>query len=171
MSRPRDQVTGDHGQAASCRDPGERRSTKPRRERAAQRDAEQHDREHEGESGIAAHRMEDQQAKPDDLQPQRQGTGGSRGDKQPGWRASVRRYARFGGTRKLRIWQGDDGRQQIKARGDQRCSAQTQGTDQVEQRWSDRKSTRLNSSHVKISYAVFCLKKKKKEKRTITKTK
>src|SRR5690606_42033660 len=30
----------------------------------------------------------------------------------------------------------------------------------------DRKSTRLNSSHVKISYAVFCLKKKKKTKRT-----
>src|SRR5690606_41377475 len=29
----------------------------------------------------------------------------------------------------------------------------------------DRKSTRLNSSHVKISYAVFCL-KKKKEKHT-----
>src|SRR5436309_9891142 len=26
---------------------------------------------------------------------------------------------------------------------------------------ADRKSTRLNSSHVKISYAVFCLKKKK----------
>src|SRR5436309_12515714 len=29
----------------------------------------------------------------------------------------------------------------------------------------DRKSTRLNSSHVKISYAVFCLKKKKKKKK------
>src|SRR5690349_21921022 len=29
----------------------------------------------------------------------------------------------------------------------------------------DRKSTRLNSSHVEISYAVFCLKKKKKEKK------
>src|SRR5690554_7627431 len=29
---------------------------------------------------------------------------------------------------------------------------------------SDRKSTRLNSSHVRISYAVFCLKKKKKQK-------
>src|SRR5690606_41311705 len=28
----------------------------------------------------------------------------------------------------------------------------------------DRKSTRLNSSHVKISYAVFCLKKKKIQK-------
>src|SRR5690606_40612227 len=29
-----------------------------------------------------------------------------------------------------------------------------------EEAWEDRKSTRLNSSHVKISYAVFCLKKK-----------
>src|SRR5690349_21925371 len=29
----------------------------------------------------------------------------------------------------------------------------------------DRKSTRLNSSHVEISYAVFCLKKKKKKNR------
>src|SRR5256885_8784227 len=28
--------------------------------------------------------------------------------------------------------------------------------------WVDRKSTRLNSSHLVISYAVFCLKKKKK---------
>src|SRR5690554_7741403 len=39
----------------------------------------------------------------------------------------------------------------------------------------DRKSTRLNSSHVRISYAVFCLKKKKKKLKTdiikITKTK
>src|SRR5207302_7677101 len=32
-----------------------------------------------------------------------------------------------------------------------------------EARRIDRKSTRLNSSHVKISYAVFCLKKKKKK--------
>src|SRR5438067_4801299 len=31
----------------------------------------------------------------------------------------------------------------------------------------DRKSTRLNSSHVSISYAVFCLKKKKKIQNTI----
>ena len=29
---------------------------------------------------------------------------------------------------------------------------------------ADRKSTRLNSSHITISYAVFCLKKKKKKK-------
>src|SRR5699024_11433549 len=32
----------------------------------------------------------------------------------------------------------------------------------------DRKSTRLNSSHVSISYAVFCLKKKKKNTRKQT---
>src|SRR5437870_11517418 len=31
--------------------------------------------------------------------------------------------------------------------------------------WADRKSTRLNSSHVAISYAVFCLKKKKQIKK------
>src|SRR5690554_7854107 len=35
----------------------------------------------------------------------------------------------------------------------------------------DRKSTRLNSSHVRISYAVFCLKKKKKKKTTPNTTK
>src|SRR5574343_363135 len=33
-----------------------------------------------------------------------------------------------------------------------------------EQMGKDRKSTRLNSSHITISYAVFCLKKKKKNK-------
>src|SRR5258705_8540615 len=35
---------------------------------------------------------------------------------------------------------------------------------QVVVRLVDRKSTRLNSSHLGISYAVFCLKKKKKNK-------
>src|SRR2546430_7510110 len=35
-------------------------------------------------------------------------------------------------------------------------------------RSQDRKSTRLNSSHSQISYAVFCLKKKKKHNTTIT---
>src|SRR5690349_24202020 len=34
----------------------------------------------------------------------------------------------------------------------------------------DRKSTRLNSSHVEISYAVFCLKKKKKNSNVLTRT-
>src|SRR5262245_63115773 len=35
----------------------------------------------------------------------------------------------------------------------------------------DRKSTRLNSSHLGISYAVFCLKKKNNEKQPKTRTK
>src|SRR2546426_4381408 len=39
---------------------------------------------------------------------------------------------------------------------------QTNGQFQI-QRIKDRKSTRLNSSHLVISYAVFCLKKKKKK--------
>src|SRR3712207_7636989 len=34
----------------------------------------------------------------------------------------------------------------------------------------DRKSTRLNSSHANISYAVFCLKKKKKKKQPCVNT-
>src|SRR5258705_8374028 len=39
----------------------------------------------------------------------------------------------------------------------------------TQQRWkADRKSTRLNSSHLGISYAVFCLKKKKKKTSTHT---
>src|SRR5690606_41032982 len=46
--------------------------------------------------------------------------------------------------------------QQQQQPGQQQPPAQQQ----VEQA-ADRKSTRLNSSHVKISYAVFCLKKKK----------
>src|SRR5690625_6337510 len=43
----------------------------------------------------------------------------------------------------------------------------------VDDGWSntaiDRKSTRLNSSHVAVSYAVFCLKKKKKNRLDETK--
>src|SRR2546422_6290063 len=38
----------------------------------------------------------------------------------------------------------------------------------VHQRERDRKSTRLNSSHGYISYAVFCLKKKKETSSSIT---
>src|SRR5690625_6919743 len=36
----------------------------------------------------------------------------------------------------------------------------------IEPSQGDRKSTRLNSSHVAISYAVFCLKKKNKKEKT-----
>src|SRR5205814_4761187 len=38
--------------------------------------------------------------------------------------------------------------------------------DETNRRRRDRKSTRLNSSHLGISYAVFCLKKKKKKNKT-----
>src|SRR5688572_31412606 len=40
-------------------------------------------------------------------------------------------------------------------------NADEKTADRIER--TDRKSTRLNSSHSQISYAVFCLKKKKKE--------
>src|SRR2546427_5700605 len=49
------------------------------------------------------------------------------------------------------------GRIQAGKNGQQRAFARARGTDD-----GDRKSTRLNSSHSQISYAVFCLKKKKK---------
>src|SRR5688572_32337486 len=39
--------------------------------------------------------------------------------------------------------------------------AATGHADRLVRVWEDRKSTRLNSSHSQISYAVFCLKKKK----------
>src|SRR6266702_6688346 len=45
------------------------------------------------------------------------------------------------------------------------------GTQNLQADFPDRKSTRLNSSHVAISYAVFCLKKKKQKKSRITKQK
>src|SRR5438477_9016262 len=41
------------------------------------------------------------------------------------------------------------------------------GTINAAQNEADRKSTRLNSSHMSISYAVFCLKKKKQTKQTV----
>src|SRR5690606_40264851 len=43
--------------------------------------------------------------------------------------------------------------------------APSEGPRPVQHHTRDRKSTRLNSSHVKISYAVFCLKKKKDGRR------
>src|SRR2546430_16462004 len=51
---------------------------------------------------------------------------------------------------------GDLGARQREHLGEQRDPDSARG---------DRKSTRLNSSHSQISYAVFCLKKKKKKNR------
>src|SRR2546430_12443008 len=46
------------------------------------------------------------------------------------------------------------------------CRAISKARQRVRWLLADRKSTRLNSSHSQISYAVFCLKKKKKQART-----
>src|ERR1035438_10624342 len=48
---------------------------------------------------------------------------------------------------------------------DERTLDELEGEDRVAFRYIDRKSTRLNSSHLGISYAVFCLKKKKEHAR------
>src|SRR2546426_7521930 len=56
------------------------------------------------------------------------------------------------GRARLRLPQGGEGAGGIPCRG----AAPRRGR-------GDRKSTRLNSSHLVISYAVFCLKKKKKD--------
>src|SRR5438874_6321358 len=54
------------------------------------------------------------------------------------------------------------GRLRVHARGPgMRSLRLSGGTQSLSRRLLDRKSTRLNSSHVEISYAVFCLKKKK----------
>src|SRR4051812_49995853 len=45
--------------------------------------------------------------------------------------------------------------------GGERAHGAGHRADEAEMLGSDRKSTRLNSSHMSISYAVFCLKKKK----------
>src|SRR3712207_7558372 len=49
-----------------------------------------------------------------------------------------------------------------RARAQSRCAGRTH--EGALEKPADRKSTRLNSSHANISYAVFCLKKKKKSR-------
>src|SRR5207245_11748765 len=61
------------------------------------------------------------------------------------------------------------GRTSRRCRGRSRSSARVRRACRGRRR--DRKSTRLNSSHGSISYAVFCLKKKKKKKTEYSKTK
>src|SRR3712207_9465315 len=52
----------------------------------------------------------------------------------------------------------EDGLDVLHAVGEER---RADGHEEQRERGGDRKSTRLNSSHANISYAVFCLKKKK----------
>src|SRR5690606_41633668 len=73
----------------------------------------------------------------------------------------VQRFPQFplGGILAADVVEGDAGAGPPPRRGGAKTRRRAPGV--------DRKSTRLNSSHVKISYAVFCLKKKKKQSITI----
>src|SRR5690606_41131598 len=62
----------------------------------------------------------------------------------------------YGGDVPSRVW-GSVGGNMVR----RMIAAAQQSMIQQATQQTDRKSTRLNSSHVKISYAVFCLKKKK----------
>src|SRR2546422_5129337 len=77
---------------------------------------------------------------------------------------------------RLRALRGHDGRSVRQPRGQALQHERSDGDDAHTVRWEnllpggseeDRKSTRLNSSHGYISYAVFCLKKKKKRQQNI----
>src|SRR2546430_2796211 len=65
----------------------------------------------------------------------------------------------------LPISYGDDASRQIEWRRESQACAGLSAQKLDEIRPGDRKSTRLNSSHSQISYAVFCLKKKNKTSR------
>src|SRR5437868_13189519 len=60
------------------------------------------------------------------------------------------------------LWKGSAKARHSPSGNPKRCMVTRAGRGLVRSS-TDRKSTRLNSSHVSISYAVFCLKKKKKE--------
>src|SRR5690349_22169063 len=60
----------------------------------------------------------------------------------------------------MRICRSSNGWQRWSRRSPPSCNHAPRKDDANGIRYSDRKSTRLNSSHVEISYAVFCLKKK-----------
>src|SRR5690349_23828538 len=67
-------------------------------------------------------------------------------------------------------WQGERGRIALTVTNPQLIesldmSVPHHGLSRLAHAGEDRKSTRLNSSHVEISYAVFCLKKKKKKQK------
>src|SRR5205085_9968531 len=72
------------------------------------------------------------------------------------WREALRRWSRFNRSRRRRRAPRAASCRRESGRSGTRRSARARGAPR------DRKSTRLNSSHSQISYAVFCLKKKKK---------
>src|SRR5690625_5600023 len=86
------------------------------------------------------------------------------------------RFLVFHETANPRVGANADAHARLQASGNVRnASWHVQGDDREVVRsfesdvrcWQDRKSTRLNSSHVAISYAVFCLKKKNKQTKSL----
>src|SRR3712207_7038385 len=63
------------------------------------------------------------------------------------------------GQRERREPAGEHGRERLERVAPAHTREPQVGGDQEQQDAADRKSTRLNSSHANISYAVFCLKK------------
>src|SRR5690242_21088110 len=64
----------------------------------------------------------------------------------------------------LRHDAGEDPQSDMIGAGEPRGGLQPAAHQRAQRAPRDRKSTRLNSSHMSISYAVFCLKKKKQKK-------
>src|SRR5690349_24250390 len=64
------------------------------------------------------------------------------------------------------LFRSDDAHVELPAAVARRLPHVPRGAELSDPPARDRKSTRLNSSHVEISYAVFCLKKKKDQKST-----
>src|SRR5690242_14090556 len=66
----------------------------------------------------------------------------------------------------LAAFEADPGTRAVAMMGEIGGTDEQEAATFVKQHMKDRKSTRLNSSHMSISYAVFCLKKKKKKTNT-----
>src|SRR3712207_7319112 len=80
-------------------------------------------------------------------------------------RPRERRHGRARRPRPRRRLEDREHARRLQARADRERAA-----DEARRPPEDRKSTRLNSSHANISYAVFCLKKKKKQDTTCHRT-
>src|SRR5690349_23130232 len=78
---------------------------------------------------------------------------------------AIRRFFDTDGERSLREQLEDAIDEHSASRSEEDDAAPANGDLSSVELQIDRKSTRLNSSHVEISYAVFCLKKKKKKKK------
>src|SRR2546426_4044285 len=85
------------------------------------------------------------------------------------YRKNVHFFRALPGALKSNICHATSCKQQIQRRQHKQRQQRRrdQPADDHHRQWLDRKSTRLNSSHLVISYAVFCLKKKNKSSKSM----